>query len=89
MRARRLPDDQLRQVRVAADTAADPIERAQAIRLGMEHWSALLQETVAAARDAGVPWEAIADALGISRQAATKRFRVDIVEDEESRENDE
>lgn len=83
MRARRLPEGTLGQVRAAADSDADLIERARAIRMGMEHWTALLQETVAEARLQGVPWDPIADALGVSRQAVSKRFRVAIIEDEQ------
>jgi len=35
----------------------------------------LLAREVGLAREAGVPWIAIAGALGVSRQAAWKRFR--------------
>ncbi len=36
----------------------------------------LLQQTVGAARSAGVPWSAVGATLGMTRQAAQKRFAV-------------
>lgn len=78
---RPLTPEEIRRIRDAADHHPDPVERARAIRAGMTYWSILLEETVAQAREQGVSWAEIADALGVSRQAAAKRFRVDIVED--------
>jgi DNA-directed RNA polymerase specialized sigma24 family protein len=54
--------------------AKDPVEllrsRAQVLRQLTEDQAA----DVAAARAAGVSWERIAEALGVTRQAASKRF---------------
>ena len=74
----RLTAKELRRVRQLADHAADPLERIRAIRKGAGHWDTLLQEAVEAARREGIPWERIADALGVTRQAVTKRFKVSI-----------
>jgi hypothetical protein len=73
----RLTPEQLEHVRrYADDPTADPVERLWAIKRGMDHWTALLHETVEEARRRGIPWVDIADALGVSRQAASQRFTV-------------
>jgi hypothetical protein len=82
--AMRLSEEDLEDVRrVVDDPDADPVARARAIKYGMDHWTAMLQETVAEARRRGIPWVTIADALVVSRQAAAKRFLVRIVEEED------
>ncbi len=67
---------------VARATAVDESEHgeAQAVR-GIEAAEAIeqasrahLQNAVAVARAKGIPWQVIGDALGITRQAAFKRF---------------
>lgn len=58
-------------------TAADYLELID-VAGGVEAGSrALLRETVLAARSVGVTWPAIGDRLGVSKQAAQKRFAAD------------
>lgn len=46
----------------------------QSIRVDLDRLEDELRATVAEAREAGETWQAIGDALGITRQAACKRW---------------
>jgi hypothetical protein len=62
---------------VAADDGAldfNPLQRLAAIHMLTSAADTLLRETAAVARSEGASWPAIGKALGISRQAAQKRF---------------
>ena len=48
------------------------IEKASRGRAMYDH---LVIECVQKARDHGVPWDAIGESLGVSRQAATERYK--------------
>lgn len=58
----------------AADSR-DPAEGLRAVVLMRRMAEALEAEHVVAARRAGWTWEAIGDALGVSRQAVHKKYR--------------
>jgi predicted transcriptional regulator len=56
------------------DTFPEAVDQLQAIKAAAE-WVELRQlMTVGAARKSGKTWQQIADALGITRQAAQKRY---------------
>ncbi|MGW9628984.1 hypothetical protein [Microbacterium sp. NPDC055521] len=60
-----------------AQAVGIPVDDAAAIRQAdqlVRRSQAQLADLVVATRAAGVPWQAIGDALGVSRQAAFKRF---------------
>lgn len=72
-RARRSTVDQAR-LRRTITRSADPIARIEAWCEHDAHWQTVLEDVVRHARDAGYSWQEIGDALGISKQAAQKRW---------------
>lgn len=71
---KRLDSRELAEVRFLADHAADPLDRLEALRRGYAHWASLEIDAVREARRSGCTWQAIADALQITRQSAHQRF---------------
>ena len=58
-----------------AATVDDPVlARIAVAQMRLRAAERALDGAVMAARDAGLPWQAIGDALGMTRQGANKRF---------------
>ena len=64
--------------RLAADSAADPLEVLRASATFIRYFFAAQARAVSAARAQGRTWEEIADAVGRTRQAAWQRWRHDV-----------
>lgn len=58
----------------------DPVEALRALTEGEVELEHLRRDRVQAARDAGVSWDRIGDALGMSRQAAWEYYNQDLRE---------
>ena len=64
----------LRSALAAAQRGLDPLDRLDDIPLIEDVIAGLTDEHVSAARDDGATWSTIAERLGVTRQAAHKRF---------------
>ena len=61
----------------ATDLLTSPVERIEYLRSLRDAADAWLGEYVQAARKEGMAWQSIADALGVSRQAAHAKYAGD------------
>lgn len=61
---------------------ASPLPTLRGITLGLRYLDKELRDTVDAARRRGHSWQEIADAIGVSRQAAWERFGSNEAEDD-------
>lgn len=57
------------------NSAASALERLSTLRRSRDDLTHLILLAVEDAHDAGATWEAIGEALGVSRQAAQQRYR--------------
>ena len=58
----------------AVDGAGDAVRRLAAVRELSIRVTGVAEEAVRTARSSGVPWRVIGECLGVSKQAAAKRF---------------
>ena len=58
----------------ATDELTSPLDRIEYLRSLRDAADAYLAEYVEAARKEGMAWQSIADALGVTRQAAHERY---------------
>jgi len=62
--------------RVLEDRSADPLDVLREVAKYQRYLSAIEGQAMSAARSGGHTWEQIAQAVGNSRQAAWKRWRI-------------
>jgi hypothetical protein len=55
-------------------TTTDPLVALRALARAQDHWDTFTARAVMDCREQGLSWNEIAIALGVSRQAAQKRF---------------
>ena len=58
----------------AVDSAGDPVTRLAAVRELSTRVADVAEEAVREARSSAVPWRVIGESLGVSKQAAAKRY---------------
>lgn len=61
-------------IRRVAEGDPDGLARLDAIQQGTIYWTQVLMRAVKLAREQGATWKEVGDALGVSAQAAHRRF---------------